>query len=358
MNKKELKSKIKSSMEERGYLWKEPLNLYEDNINTLFTSSSTNVYLPMINNNSFSGSYVTIQPCLRTYYLKEYEYFQNNRKPMPYKSFFEIAGTMEEGRLSEEIIKAVFSLFINQFNFKPSGFYVVLPVEFQNYKDMIQNEIGIKNVNVMSKERFTKWHYGVDFLKGTGITAYIAHDGAVIQILDIIQILDTRFDKYYVESCFSLENLQVKDKDIDVIKQVFNKSIDSHKIYEMIFYDSLIAVCEIYTSGIKLPKWQEDYQRSHIFKRFIKYLLVYGNYLGYSFNEIYDMVVLYIQNQYGCKDIVYFEKLRNILARVTNNIEINTKHFLKYLKKNDGKYSRVECKKKFGVLDLQIDSLL
>lgn len=358
MNEEKIISEIKSKISEYGYEWRNPIGLYESESSTLFTSSSTNLFLPMIKKNCFSGSYVTIQPCLRTRTLKMYENLLYKNKINIFKSYFEILGTMEEGKLNKRTIKMVFSLFIDILNFKPSEFYIVIPKELEIFRGFIENEFGIYNIRIESNKGYTEWKYGFDFLKGVGISAYVIYNKNIIQIWDIIQINDIRFNKYYVEFCFSLENLKIKNENLNIINYIFNDNIEDISIEKIIFYDALIASCELYKAGIGLPKWKMNYQRSHIFKRFIKYLLVYGYYLGFSIDKINSMMILYLKNKYINEEKKDYEDIKMILNTVNTNIKKNTKKFMKYVKSMDGKYDRKECLEKFGILQFQIDYIL
>lgn len=214
MNKDQIIELLHSRMKSYGYIYHPPINICDTNSNTLYIGSSTNTYLKKIQNNTLCNKMYTIQPCLRTQNLKYYDYILSNKIIGIYKSFFDMFGTMKHGKLNNSDLKDFFKILVEIFQFSSKELVVVIPKSKENFKNYIINELKIKKIKIVSEKSFIKWKYGVSNLTGTAITIYSLYNNNLIQLLDIVEIYNDEFNEFYVECCFAIDNMRIKNKKI------------------------------------------------------------------------------------------------------------------------------------------------
>jgi hypothetical protein len=350
MKKGQLIELLETILKKYGYSYHAPINICDTNSNTLYVGSSTNTYLTEIENDTFRGENYTIQPCFRTQNLKSYDYLLSHKEKGVYKSFFDMFGTMKYGRLENEDLKDYISILTAVFGFSTEQLIIVLPKEKEDLKDYIINTLNIKKIKIVSNERFTKWKYGISGLIGTGITVYTAYNGAAVQILDIVEIINEKNNNIYVECCFAIDNMRIKNKEYDLMYDIYKLDIDILNYYEFVFWDSLVATCELFSEGIRLPKWTEDYQRSHIFKRYIKYMLLCNKKMKNTDDQLYQ----YIDTFFKSKNIFDESKqleLQHIIKKVKKNMLDSIKSYKKYCSTLTNE-DFDQLKQKYGIIEI------
>lgn len=341
--------KLNTMMEKDGFYWHTPINICDTKSNTFFVGSSTNVYLPEIIDNTLKKNLYTIQPCLKAHNLNTYDLLCKDKKTF-YKSYFKMFGTMKPGALEEKDLNVYFSVF-NQFStLNPNELVILLPKEMEHLETYFENKLCINKVMKTTNERFTKWKYGIDYLSGIGLTGYISNNGTVIQLFDIVEIHDIRNNNKYVEFCFSIDNMKFENESFDFIYNIFNIKSEHLNNMEFIFWDSLVAVCEIFTAGIKLPESGRNNQRSHVLKRYIKYLLASKKKLSYSKEQMEDYIHMYLITKSNYDELNKCELL-NIIEKVEINSKRCVKDYERYISKNTN-VDIEDVKKRFGVIEI------
>lgn len=336
-------------LKQNGYSYIEDKNILNAESNSVFIGSCTNVFLEGIYSNEFYKKSYTVQPCLKCHNLKNYDRYYTSNKLFFYKSFFEMIGVIECGRLDKEKIKLYCDLVIDCFGINKNNVLVVLPEKFRIFEEYIKKDLGIIKVKIENRDELTTWRYGLPFLKGIGITFYTVYEKQPIQFFDIVEIEDERFSKVYVEAGFAIDNFRIYDKTFDRIELIFNKQVNDMNITEEIYYDSLVAIAEIYCS-IEKKCFQENQRQKYYRERFSKYLLACGSKLGKSVDEIVEQINIYLKYSNESANINTISK---DFGNINVNIENSIKAFNKYINHTvniDIEYAKAT----FGVLEIQL----
>lgn len=338
-----------NKLEQYGYSYVEKKNILNAESNSVFIGSSTNVFLEDICTNEFHNKSYTIQPCLKCHNLKYYDKYYKMNELFFYKSFFEMIGLIESGRLDKGKIKLYCDLIIDSFGIDKNNVLVLLPKKFEIFEEYIELEIGITKVRIEEREELITWNYGVPYLKGIGITFYTVYEKRPIQIFDIVEIEDERFSKVYVEAGFAIDNFRINNITFDRINTAFNKSVKEMNITEEIYYDSLIAITEMYCS-IEKRKYSENQRQKYYRERYSKYLLVCGRKIGKSIDEIVKEIDVYLRYS---DETVNQKRIYADLAYINNNLERSMKAYRKYCIQT-ASFDIEYAKATFGVLELQM----
>ena len=351
MNKEQMIELLHSRMKSCGYIYHVPMDICDTNSNTLYIGSSTNTYLEEIQNKTLCNKMYTIQPCLKTQNLKHYDYILSNKVAGIYKSFFDMFGTMKHGKLNNNDLKDFFQILVEIFQFSSKELVVIIPKSKENFKNYIINELNIKKVKIVSEKRFTKWKYGVSGLTGTAIVIYSIYNNALVQLLDIVEIYNERSNEFYVECCFAIDNMRIKNREYDMWYDLYEVDVNELNNYEFVFWDSLVVTCELFSEGITLPNWKENYQRSHIFKRYIKYMLACNEKIMNTDEQIYQYIQKFLVKK-GVYEKTKYIELANIIKKVRKNMLVSQKCFKKYYSTHLDEEPN-ELKQKYGIIEIK-----
>lgn len=323
--------KIHDVVKQLEFSWQNPIDINNTETNTLFVGSSTNTFLPKLADISEEGNhYYTIQPCIKTHNLKLYRMAQLNKQfdnlNLYYNSFFQMFGTIKKGCLTENDIEKYFYILNKLYNIEDSGIVIVTSKKFEQFKKILEGNKIVKKLIFPNDDNLTKWSYGLNHLSGSAIIAYTKRDETLLTLFDIVEIIDKKTNTNYVEFCFGIDNI---DEDMNSFYYNFGVEVKTISYVEFIFYDSLIIVCELFLMGIGLPIWSYDYQKSHVFKRYIKYLIASKSKLKYSDEVMYRYIETYLEKNFTKIDI---EKVRlyEIIKQVEKNMKVSEIRFKKY----------------------------
>lgn len=338
-----------NKLENYGYSYVEKKNILNAESNTVFIGSSTNVFLDNICSNELYKKSYTVQPCLKCYCLNNYDKYYKRNELFFYKSFFEMIGIIESGRLDKEKIKLYSDFIVDSIGINKNNILVVLPKKFEILEEYIKLELGIKKIKIETREELTTWRYGLPYLKGIGITFYTVYEKRPIQIFDFVEIEDRRSLKVYSEAGFAIDNFRIYNRVFDRFEVVFHKPIEEMNIVEEIYYDSLVAVAEMYCS-IEKKKSPENKRQKYYRERYSKYLLVCGSYAKKSVDEIVEEIDIYLRHS---NEFVDIKRICTDLVHIHTNIKNSIKVYNRYCNHTTN-YDIEYAKATFGVLELQM----